>query len=86
MKDSENINNQNNQDSSAAIRAAELAVVGGILTTIGDAISTISVALALEAERQSEIDNNKMQKQIDDLTNEVKQLKKQVNSEKAKRS
>ncbi len=68
---------QNNQDSTA-IRAAELAFIGEVVSTVGDVISTFAAALDLEEERQDIIDNKNMQKQIDDLTNEVKKLKEQV--------
>lgn len=76
---------QNNQDSTA-IRAAELAVIGEVVSTVGDVISTIAAVLALEEERQEKIDNKNMQKQIDDLTNEVKKLKEQIYKENPKRS
>ena len=78
-------NNQNNQDSNKVITAAELAVLGALFTTFGDVLSTISVVLALEEERKDAMDNNNLQKQIDDLTNEVKKLKKQMNNEKPRR-
>ena len=50
MTNRENIN-QNNQDSNTAIRAAELAVIGELVTTLGDVISTAAAVLALEEER-----------------------------------
>jgi len=80
MTNSESIE-QNNQVSNAVL-AAELAVLGEVVSTVGDVISTISTVLALEGVRQSEIDNKNTQKQIDDLINEVKKLKKQINNEK----
>ena len=84
MTNSESID-QNNQDSNT-IRAAELAVIGEVLSTVGDVISTIAAVLALEEELQEESNNKNMQKQIDDLTNEVKKLKKQINNENPRRS
>jgi hypothetical protein len=84
MTNSESIN-QNNQDSTA-IRAAELAVIGEVVSVVGDVISTFAAVLQLEEVRQSEIDNKNMQKQIDDLTNEVKKLKEQVYKENPRRS
>ena len=72
---------QNNQDSNTAIRAAELAFIGELVSTIGDIISTVAAVLALEEERQEESDNKNMQKQIDNLTNELKKLKQQINNE-----
>ncbi|TQR07519.1 hypothetical protein [Psychrobacillus soli] len=74
--------NQNIQDSNKAIGAAELAVLGALFTTFGDVLSTISAVLALEEERKDATDNNNFQKQIDDLTNEVKKLKKHMNNDK----
>ncbi|MDI2587118.1 hypothetical protein OR571_08385 [Psychrobacillus sp. NEAU-3TGS] len=84
MTNNESIN-QNNQNSNKAISAAELAVLGELVSTFGDVISTISAVLALEEERKEQMDNNNLQKQIDYLANEVKKLKKQVYNEKPKR-
>ncbi|MGE7921458.1 translation initiation factor 2 [Viridibacillus sp. NPDC093762] len=79
---------QDNQNQ-LEIQAAELAVVGAAITTLGDTISTISAILALEAERQEinndkkdKEDNKNMQKQIDYLTSELEKLKDQVNKQK----
>ncbi|GGA46064.1 hypothetical protein [Psychrobacillus lasiicapitis] len=77
--------NQNNQDSNKAISAAELAVLGALFTTFGDVLATIAAVLALEEERKDDGDNNDLQKQIDDLTNEVKKLKKHINNDKPRR-
>lgn len=77
--------NQNNQDSNKAISAAELAVLGELVSTFGDVISTISAVLALEEERKEQMDNNNLQKQIDHLANEVKKLKKHINNDKPRR-
>ena len=80
---------QNNQDSTA-IRAAELAVIGEVVTTAGYVISTLATVLAFEEERQAErqekIDKKNMQKEINDLTNEVKKLIKQINNENPRHS
>lgn len=83
---------QDNQNQ-LSIQAAELAVVGAAITTLGDTIATIAAVLALEAERleqnnQNDISNNgnkNMQKQIDYLTIEIEKLKKQVNGQKFSR-
>ncbi|MEK4760621.1 translation initiation factor 2 [Viridibacillus sp. FSL E2-0187] len=79
---------QDNSDQ-LALQAAELAVLGEIVSTLGDTISTISALLALEAERQeinndkkNKEDNKNMQKQIDYLTTELEKLKYQVNKQK----
>ncbi|QUG42702.1 hypothetical protein KD050_05375 [Psychrobacillus sp. INOP01] len=72
-------NDQKDQDSNG-ISSLELAVWGALLATLGDAISTIAAVQALKEEQQEQVSNNNMQKQIDYLTNEVKQLKKQINN------
>lgn len=76
---------QNNQDSNKILSAAELAVLGALFTTFGDAISTISAVLALEEERKETIDNNNLKKQIDVLTIEVEKLKKHMYNDKPRR-
>lgn len=78
MKNRRN-NDQNNQGSNEIIRASELALIGELVTTLGYIISTTASVLALEEERQGNGDNKNMQKQIDDLTNEVRKIKKQIN-------
>lgn len=78
MTNSEN-NNQTNQESNG-ISTVELAVWGALLATLGDAISTIAAVQALKEEQQEQMNTQNMQKQIDHLTNEVKQLKKQINN------
>jgi len=84
MTNRENID-QNNQDSNAVIRASELAVIGELVSTLGDVISTIAAVLALEEERQEKSETINMQKQIDNLTNEVRKIKKQINNDKPSR-
>ena len=83
MSNSKN-NDQNNQDSNV-ISTLELAVWGELLSTLGDVISTIAAVQALEEEKQEQISNKNMQQQIDYLTNEVKQLKKQFNRKRPQR-
>lgn len=78
MTNGEN-NDQKNQDSNV-ISSLELAVWGELLSTLGDVISTIAAVQALKEQQQEQNGNNNMQKQIDYLTNEVKQLKKQINN------
>lgn len=78
MKDSDSID-QNNHDSNTVFRAAELAVVGELLSTLGDVISKIATVLELEEERHGLNDNKDMQKQIDYLTIEFEKLKEQIN-------
>ena len=62
-------------------QAAKLAVIAGAITTLGDGLATVAALLAIEEARQEESDtgNNKnMQKQIDYLSSEMEELKKQI--------
>lgn len=74
-------NNKNNQYSNS-LSAAELAVYGELLSTVGDVISTMSAVLALEEERQEQSESKNVQEQLDYLTSEMKTLKKQINNDK----
>ena len=67
-----------------SITATQLDLIASAIVTFGDALGTIAAALALEAEIQEEENQeikeqemNRMQKQIDYLTNELSKLKKQ---------
>ncbi len=75
--------NQNNFEENAA---AKLAILGAVIATIGDGISAIAAVMALEEsilddarqqQDQKELDQKfqKMQKQIDDLTNQLSKMK-----------
>ncbi|ULO06551.1 hypothetical protein H1230_26695 [Paenibacillus sp. 19GGS1-52] len=67
--------------------AAKLAIIAGVITTLGDVIATIAATLALEEitnaennqDQQGQRDQEKkmlsMQKQIDSLTVQLKKLK-----------
>jgi len=78
MTNNEN-NDQTNQDFNE-ISTLEIAVWGELFSTLGDVLSTISAVQALKEQQQEQNSSNNMQQQIDDLTNEVKQLKKQMNN------
>ncbi|WP_285397786.1 hypothetical protein [Lysinibacillus sp. fls2-241-R2A-57] len=61
-------------------------MIGAAITTLGDAITTISTGLALE-EAQNQSKNNsqnnshdieRLQRQIDELSNEIRQIKKMM--------
>jgi len=84
MTNRENID-QNNQDFNKAISAAELSVIGELVSTLGDVISTAAAVLALEEERQEQSESKNVQEQLDYLTSEMKILKKQINNDKTKR-
>lgn len=91
MKEGWNINNSNGNSSqsndSLEIYAAKLSYIGAAISTLGDGIQTIGAGLALEALRNSNTQNSQndakqslqkdnMQKQIDHLIYELKQIKK----------
>ena|GEM_PF-6584272 len=74
-----------NQEVPQGIVAAKLAVLGGSITTIGDAISTLAAVIALEdlnnssndkSNDQNNSDIQNMQKQINDLTRTVQAMQK----------
>lgn len=84
-----NKNNLNNRqdisDQQNDSQAAKLAVVAAAITTFGDALATVAAVLALEESRQDNsdsADNKNLQKQIDHLNEEMRKLKKQINSQK----
>ena len=83
-------NNATKQDNNPISEAATLAVLAGLITTLGDGLATVAAALAIQESQQQSgsngngngngngIDNaviQKMQQQIDYLTREVKKLK-----------
>ncbi len=84
-----NQNNSNQIPQSSENEAAQLAFIGALISTLGDGISTIAAALALqEAQQAQQSQNNnnnnnsdeirKMQKQIDVLSKEMKHLKRML--------
>ena len=74
--------NQDSQNSQTDSESAKLAVIAGIISTFGDALSTLSAVLAIEEARQEQNntgDSKNMQKQIDYLTSELEKIKRQMN-------
>jgi hypothetical protein len=72
---------QDNPDLQTDSQADKLAVIAGAITTFGDALATMAALLAIEEARQEKNDggdNKSMQKQIDYLTSEMEQLKRQM--------
>lgn len=57
-------------------------MIGSAITTLGDAIATIAAGLALDEELNDSNNMNndieRLQKQIDELNNEIKQIKKMM--------
>ena len=75
-------NNEETQDNNPVSQAAALAVIAGLITTLGDGLSTVAAALAIqEAQQQGNNNSNnsaelqQMQQQLDYLMKEVKRLK-----------
>lgn len=75
-------NNELTQDNNPINQAATLAVIAGLITTLGDGLATVAAALALQEAQQKDSngsDNSQqmqqMQQQIDYLTKEVKRLR-----------
>ncbi|WP_342440690.1 hypothetical protein MHB40_13490 [Lysinibacillus sp. FSL K6-0057] len=77
-----NKGNRNSDGMESVSQAAKLAVIAGAITTLGDALATIAAGLALEDELKENESNsndiNKLQKQIDELNYEMKQLKRML--------
>ncbi|MGN4124418.1 translation initiation factor 2 [Lysinibacillus sphaericus] len=80
-------NNVNQSTDSLEIYAAKLAYIGASISTLGDGLQAIAAGLALEALQKANNQNSdgsdnqtkqaeSMQKQIDYLISELKQIKK----------
>lgn len=62
-------------------QSAKLAVIAGAISTLGDGLATVAAILAIEEARQEQSvsgDSKNMQKQIDYLSSEMEELKKQM--------
>lgn len=62
-------------------QSAKLAVITGAITTLGDGLATVAALLAIEESRQEQSDTKEsknMQKQIDDLSSDMEELKRQI--------
>lgn len=80
-----NMNNFNNID--ADLYAARIALVGNILSTLGDALQTIGAGIELQQLENENIQNanspteldelESMQKQIDELTNKIQEIERE---------
>lgn len=83
-----NNHDQSNQTTNNPIsQAGELAVIAGLINTLGDGLATVAAALALQEAQQSSQNHSTsddslqyLQKQIDDLSREVHQIKKFLRS------
>lgn len=77
--------NQQIQNTNSESQAAQLALIAGLITTLGDGLAVVATALAIQEEQQknqkiNNNNNNDLQKQIDELSREVKQIKKLLRS------
>ncbi len=83
----------NNENPNHESQAEALAVIAGLISTLGGGLGTIASILALQEANQSQNNNNSnnknnhydlklMQKQIDDLSKEIRQIKKMLVSRK----
>ena len=62
-------------------QAAKLAAIAAAIVTLGDGLATVAVLLAIEEARQEQSDSGdskNMQKQINYLTSEMEELKRQM--------
>ena len=74
--------NQGSQNLQTDSESDKLAVIAGVITTFGDALSTLAAVLAIEEARQEQSNNGdskNMQKQINYLTSEIEKIKRQMN-------
>ncbi|WP_431808071.1 hypothetical protein [Lysinibacillus sphaericus] len=58
--------------------AAKLAVIAGIITTLGDVLATIAAIMALEEAQKSNNNNNNNSNKIDELEKQVQYLTKEL--------
>lgn len=76
------VDNQKNEHKNE-INSATLAVIAGLITTLGDALSTIAAIMALEESQQEKNANrsanpvnlHELERQVKYLTREVQKLK-----------
>ncbi|MFJ5766501.1 hypothetical protein ACIP9C_14200 [Lysinibacillus sp. NPDC093210] len=59
--------------------AAKLAVIAGIITTLGDGLATIAAIMALEEAQESNNCNDSNSNKIDKLEKQVQYLTKELN-------
>lgn len=85
MKNKQNIKSNEVQFTNGENQSAQLAVIAGLITTLGDGLATVAAAMALQEAQQNNSNNistypdvQMMQKRIDALEFEVKQLKKML--------
>jgi hypothetical protein len=75
-----NLINSNSDNNETIV--AKLAVLGGLLSTLGDAISTMSAVLALEELQQTQNNDNDNSHRISELEKQIKYLTKEIDQQK----
>lgn len=79
-------NGNTNLPSNNETTAAKLAVLGGLLSTFGDVISTMAAVLALEELQQTRNNNdNNNNDKISELEKQIKYLTEEINQQKNRR-
>ncbi|MFC3039182.1 hypothetical protein ACFOGI_02820 [Virgibacillus xinjiangensis] len=79
---SSNTNKGSNASSNNELTTAKLAILGGLLSTLGDAISTYAAVLALEELQKTKSESNKNDDKISELEKQVKYLTEEINQQK----
>ena len=89
MQNNNQRKNNEAQDNNPINQAATLAVIAGIITTLGDGLATVAAALALQESQQqstnngvdanNNVDLQGIQEQLNYLTKEIKRIKKIIN-------
>ncbi|MFJ7953522.1 hypothetical protein ACIQZG_18630 [Lysinibacillus sp. NPDC096418] len=71
--------NINDLLSSGENDAAKLAVIAGLITTLGDGLATVAAMMALEETQQSNTSNGSKSNKIAELEKQVQYLSKELN-------
>lgn len=89
MQNNNQSKNNEAQNSNPISQAATLAVIAGIITTLGDGLATVAAALAIQESQQqstnngnnsnSSVDLQGIQQQLNYLSMEIKKIKKIIN-------
>lgn len=77
MSNNKDTSKMNDLLSNTESDSAKLAVIAGIITTLGDGLSTIAAMLELEEAQQSSVDNDSNTNRLDELEKQVQYLTKE---------
>ncbi|MFJ7666713.1 translation initiation factor 2 [Lysinibacillus sp. NPDC097195] len=78
MSKSKDKTNMNDLFAGVESEAAKLAIIGGLITTLGDGLTTLAAILALEETQQSNSSNDNNNDNNDSNTKKLEALEKQV--------